>query len=125
MHIFPVDSNTEKYAKNERELTVFPSLWITLKELEKITEELKVYNQVTCKTKREGQIIKPFAVIAFNEIDEQIQNIAKKFGVGIVIVHPNEDAINYDKDLLYEHSKLNRVSSKMKELYGIDVKYFY
>lgn len=63
VHIFPMDSNTYVTAEQEDDLTILPSLWITLEELEKLTLELKVYSQITCNTKRNGKIIKPVAVI--------------------------------------------------------------
>ena len=62
VHIFPIDSDTKKQAKSEEELTWLPSLWLTLQDLEELTKQLKVYNQITCKTKRNGQILKPFAI---------------------------------------------------------------
>jgi hypothetical protein len=122
VHIFPLDSDTKKMATIEDELSAVPSLWLTLEELEYLTEKMKVYNQVTCKTRREGHIIKPFAVIAFDSIDEKIQTIANKFDIGCIVVHPNKDAINYDKDLLYDCTWLNSISYVMEKNYGLDVK---
>lgn len=126
VHIFPMDSDTSKEAKCEEDLTPLPSLWLTLQELEDITAELGIYNQITCKTKRNGKILKPFAIIVFNELDEYTQEVAKKFGIGCIIVHPDKEAINYDKDLLYDYFQLKFVSSKMKEKYDLeDVRYLF
>ncbi len=122
VHIFPLDSDTEKMAKSEKELTILPSLWLTLDDLENLTEKMKVYNQITCKTRRNGQIIKPYAIIAFDKINTVVQSIADSFNIGYIIVHPNKDAINYSKDLLYDCCWLNSISHVMEKEYGIDVK---
>lgn len=122
VHIFPLDSDTKKMAITEEELSIVPSLWLTLEELEYLTEKMKVYNQITCKTRRKGIIIKPYAVIAFNNIDSKIQTIANEFDIGCIIVHPDKDAINYDKDLLYDCTQLNSISYIMEKEYGLNVK---
>lgn len=126
VHIFPLDSDTSKHATSEQDLTPLPSLWLTLQELEDLTAKLQVYNQITCKTKRNGKILKPFAVIAFNQLDEYTQEVAKNFGIGCIIVHPNKEAINYSRDLLYDYDHLKSASCKMQELYGItDERYLF
>ena len=125
VHVFPCDSNTrtDTGVMNEKDLTLLPSLWLNLNDLEELTNKLKVYNQVTCKTKRNKKILKPIAVVAFDKIDEGIKIIAKKFDIGIVLVHPDEDAINYDNDLiLYDEKKLNEVSYIIEEIYNIPVR---
>lgn len=122
VHIFPADSDTKKYAEDEDDLTFLPSLWLTLKELDKITEMLGVYNQITGKTKRNGKIIKPLAVVAFDNLDEKIKKIAMEFKIGCVIIHPDKDAINYDQDLIYDEYKFDIVSRKIDTIYGIDMK---
>lgn len=122
VHIFPLDSDTEKMAKSEKELTSLPSLWLTLDDLENLTEQMKVYNQITCKTKRNGQIIKPYAVIAFDKIDTKILSIANSFKIKCIILHPNKDAINYNNDLLYDCCWLNSISPIMENKYGISVR---
>ena len=94
VHVFPADSDTEQYAENEEELTFLPSFWLKLNELEELTNLLGVYNQITCETKRDGEIIKPYAVVAFGEIDEKISEIAKNFNIKCILVHPDENAIN-------------------------------
>lgn len=122
VHIFPLDSATQKMATLEEDLTSLPSLWLTLDELELLTEQMKVYNQITCQTKRNGNIIKPYAVIAFDKLDERIKMIADCFEIGCIIVHPNEDAINYNNDLLYDCCWLNSISYIMENEFGICVK---
>lgn len=121
VHIFPLDSGTLQDAKLEEELTWVPSLWLTLEDLEKQTNRLKVYNQITCKTKRKGNIIKPIAVIAFNEINEEIKQIANEFQIGCIIIHPDKNAINYTKDLLFDKNQLAFSNEIMKLEYGIEV----
>lgn len=72
VHIFPMDSDTKQHETREEDLTSLPSLWITLSELESLSSELGVYNQITVKTKRDGQIIRPFAIAAFNQTNDVI-----------------------------------------------------
>ena len=122
VHIFSMDSDTNKMAVSEKELTVVPSLWLTLNELEELTEEMEVYNQITCKTKRKKHIIQPSAVIAFEKISEEIKKIAQEFQIGCIIVHPDENAINYQRDLLYDYKWLDSISYIMEKKYGLDVK---
>lgn len=119
VHIFPIDSDTERGAINEDELTYMPSLWLTLNELESLTYDLKAYNQITCRTKRNGEILKPYAIIAFEEVDDYLLKLAIKFNLNIIIIHKDEDAINYNKDLLCDVTYLNRVVDKMVRMYGL------
>lgn len=126
VHIFPMDSNTEKYAVTESELTWLPSLWSTLQELNELSTKLGVYNQVTCKTKRNGQIIKPYAVAAFEGInDSLIQRVANLFEIGTIILHPDKDAVFYENDLLYDWYTLRDVSEVIEKLYGFSVASLY
>lgn len=122
VHIFPMDSNTSMQATREWELTLAPSLWITLKELEDLTRSFEVYNQVTCKTKRKGEIIKPVGVIEFGEDQTKAKIVAKNFGIKHIIVHPNKNAINYDYDLMYDDAMIESISKKMEEEFGLSVK---
>lgn len=120
VHIFPFDCNTISDADSEKTLTSLPSLWLTLQDLKEVTSQLEVYDQITCKTKRNGQILKPFAVIAFDKLDEYTEKVAKEFGIGCIIVHPDKEAINYERDLLCDYFQLKYVSGMMKEMFGID-----
>ena len=122
VHIFPTDSDTEQYAQGEEELTFLPSLWLKLNELEDLTNQLGVYNQITCETKRGGEIIKPCAVIAFEKNDEEIVKIAEKFNIKCIIVHPDEKAINYSDDLLLDKKKITSISPILEKKYGIKLK---
>lgn len=123
VHIFPTDSDTEEgYEQREEELTFLPSLWLKLNELEDLTARLGVYNQVTCKAKRNGEIIKPYGIIAFEKIDEEIQKIAEQLEIKIIIVHPDENAINYCDDLLLDKEKITSISPIMEKEYEIKLK---
>ena len=125
VHIFPMDSDTKKKASIEEELTALPSLWITLSELDTLTKELGVYNQVTVRTKRNGQIIKPFAIATFEQTNAYIQKVADLFEIGIVILHPDSNAIDYRGDLLYDWFKLKSVSEVIEKKYGFSVESMY
>ncbi len=121
VHVFPMDANTNIYAMNVNHLTILPSLWITLEELERITYQFRAYNQVTARTKRQSTIIYPYAVAAFGEVDEKIQKIASAFELGIVLLHPDKNAVNYDGDMLYDWATISKASSFMEKQYGFSV----
>ena len=121
VHVFPIDSDTDQRAKSEQDLTILPSLWLTLQDLNDLTLSFKVYDQITCKTKRNGRIVKPFAIIAFNSLSNTIISIAKDFGISCIIVHPDKEAINYDRDLLYDYTMLNSISCKLEKSYNLSV----
>jgi hypothetical protein len=120
-HIFPCDSNTNTKAKTLYSLTYFPSLWLTLEELNDLTKELQVYNQVTCTTKTNNKILLPKAVLAFNKPTKEAKIVAKKFHIPCVIVHPKENAISYTKDMLMDKTTLYRVSKQMEDKFGISL----
>lgn len=125
VHIFPIDSDTKKEAIMEEDLTILPSLWLTLSELEALSIELGVYNQITVRTKRDGQIIKPFALAAFGQTNDVIQEVADAFEIGTIILHPNTNAINYNNDLLHDWFKLRSISRTLEEHYGFSVESMY
>ena len=120
-HIFPMDSDTDRSADSEENLTGLPSLWLTLQDLEKLTNHLKGYNQVTCKTHRDGEIIKPVAIAAFDKISEEVNQIAEDFGLPICLCYPEINAIKYYGDMLYDFGQLRSNSEKLKKIYKIDV----
>lgn len=121
-HVFPLDSDTWTDAHCEEELTRVPSLWLTLSELEALTNRMKSYNQITCKTRRNEKIIKPVAIVSFDGLHPQVKAIADKFEIGCIIVHPEKGAINYDRDLLYDCTWLNSYAYRIfKEEYDIDL----
>ncbi len=125
VHIFPTDSFIFTDAVSEKELTHIPSLWITLKELEELSFKMRVYNQITCKTKRNGEILKPFAVISFCGFDSKEsktpQEVANKFGIPCISVYPNENAVNYGDDLLLDQAVYYNVCSKLQKYYDINI----
>lgn len=121
VHIFPADSSTIKDAKKEEELTRIPSLWLSLDELEALTLNLGVYNQITCKTKRNGKIIKPSAVVAFGNRSTLPYTVAEKFNIPCIRVNPDDDAIEYTNDLLYD-KKVYSVADKMQQIYDLDLR---
>ncbi len=124
-HIFPCDSDTNIRAEKEDELTDIPSLWLTLKELNNITLKLNTYDQITCKTKKDGKIIKPSCIVAINELDENIIRVAKEFGIGIIIVHPNPRACCNCSDLYSDYFELQRVNEKVKKICKVDISHHY
>lgn len=125
VHIFPMDSFTRIDAILEEKLTILPSLWLSLFDLDMLSIEMECYSQITVKTKRKGQIITPFAVVAFDETNDEIQDIANRFEIGTIIVHPDEHAINYTEDLLYDIDKLQSISKITKKKYDFTVTELY
>lgn len=121
-HVFPCDSNTQKYAEKVEELSQLPSMCFTLKELERLSYEMKTYCQITCRTKRDKMIIKPYAIMTFDNPTSRENQIAKAFEIGVVIVEPDDDAINYVGDLLSE-GQLYDVSNYFEEKWGFDLKW--
>lgn len=120
-HIFPMDSDTKRDADKEETLTPLPSLWLSLSDLNDLSIQLGVYNQVTIKTRRNEQIYKPFAVVAIEQTSDKIQKIADSFEIGTIILHPDKNAIHYDRDLLYDYYKLQEVSTVMEKTHGFPV----
>lgn len=125
VHVFPMDSDTKRDARSEEKLTRLPSLWLTLSELEDFSRELGVYNQITAITKKAGEIIRPYAIATINQTDDYVQKVAEDFGIGTVVLHPDEDAIDYDRDLLYDWFKLKTVSEIMQKRCGFSVESMY
>ncbi len=121
VHIFPMDSDTKKNVESERELSGLPSLWLTLEDLEMLKNKIGGYDQITCKTKRNGEIIKPVAIVAFNEVSDRIAEVAKSFKLPIIITHPDENAINFSGDMLRHRYMLSRASNLLKKPYDINV----
>lgn len=119
VHVFPMDSYTNMEAKEENKLTIFPSMWLSGERLEEITGKMKVYNQITAKTKHKGDIIKPFAILCFEEPSKRILDIAELFQIGIIVAIPDDNAIFFDGELLDSEAKLLEVSGILEEITGI------
>lgn len=125
-HVFPMDCDSNPDAETEDDITELPSLWLTLKELNEITGKLKTYNQITCKTKEDGKILKPCAIIAIDRMDSHIKSVALKFGIRCIIVHPEKSAIcetfdpffPLDKEAV---SKTKEIFRKFQEIYSINL----
>ncbi len=101
VHVFPTDSDTNINASNEDEVSAYPSLWLTLDELNEFTNDIQLYNQITCKTKVNGEYILPAAILVFNETNDAAEEAAKNLGLPVIIAHPQKDAINYIGDSVF------------------------
>lgn len=127
-HIFPMDCDSNPYAVNEEDITEYPSIWLTLSELNAATIKLKTYNQVTCRTKSkaDGRIIMPSRVIAIDSINSRIESVAKAFGIGCTIVHPNKNAISEQYDPFLPigstdvQSKRKVLFKELKKMYSLE-----
>ena len=124
VHVFPTDSNTYTRAKEEKDLTTFPSLWWTLEELNDYTKKLATYNQITCKTHINGEMLKPCALIVFDAITDKAKSIAEDFGLNIILIHTHTNVINYNEDLMLHRTKLKKVSQIIYDDLGIDYYHF-
>ncbi len=121
VHVYPCDADTSSYTSNEEELTKLPSIWITLDELNEITLDAKVYNQITCRTKdSHGNLIKPVGLLVFGEITQEAQAVADRFGIPPVLIHPKKNAVNYSGDIMYDEFAMYGVSSTLRKAFGID-----
>ena len=129
-HIFPMDCDSNPDAVNEDDITEYPSIWLTLSDLNAATIRLKTYNQITCRTKSktDGQIIKPSRIIAIGSINSNIESVARAFGIGCTIVHPNKSAIceKYDPFLPFgNRDKKTALFRELKKMYSLEeVKHF-
>ena len=124
-HIFPMDCDSDPNAINEEDITEFPSLWLTLHELNESTLKLKTYNQITCRTKCNGKIIKPVRIIAIDSITPEAETIAKAFGIGCTIVHPNKNAICEKCDpfipfIAENKRKREAIFKNLKKMYSLE-----
>ena len=119
-HVFPCDSDTQRYAKKVEELSNFPSMCLSLYDLERLSFELGTYCQITCRTKRNNEIIKPYAIMTLAEPTPREKHIAQAFEIGVVIVTPDDDAITYSGDLL-STKELYNVSQRFEKKYGFDL----
>lgn len=124
-HVFPCDSDTQKYAGNVEELSQLPSMYLSLNELEKLSYEMKTYCQITCRTKRDNIIIEPYAIMTFDQPTSREKQIAKAFEIGVVIVKPDDDAINYVGDMLSEGWKLDEVSYYFRQKWNFGLEWMY
>ena len=125
VHVFPIDSDLDTHATSEDMLTSIPSLWLTLDEIDNIALKLQLYTQITCKTKINGKIIRPFAAIAINNLDDITKQIAKDFGIACIIIHPDKDAISNCISLYDDYSKTQEASKFLENNYNISVKEHY
>lgn len=123
-HVFPMDTDSDNQAIYEADLTEFPSLWLTLSDLNAATLKLRTYNQLSCRTKKEdGQIIRPSRIIAIDKINQEIESVAKAFGIGCTIIHPDKDAICETYDPFFPVKDRNSII-KTKKLFE-NLKKFY
>ena len=124
-HVFPMDCDSDPNAVNEEDITEFPSIWLTLHELNEATLRLKTYNQITCRTKCNGKIIKPARIIAIDAITPEVETIARAFGIGCTIVHPNKNAICEKGDPFFSFipenkSKREAIFKELKKMYSLE-----
>ena len=125
VHVFPMDSDTDTLATNLKYLCGVPSIWLDINDLEVVKNDLRVYDQITCKTKRDGEIIKPVAVLALNTITDETKKYSYNYELPIVLAHPDSCAHDYQGDVLRNRGLLEFVSEKMQKHFGIDTNCMY
>lgn len=101
VHVFPTDSDTNIYAEEDRCVCSQPSIWLSLNELRDFTDDIGMYNQITCRTKHDGNIILPKALLVFNDVNADVVEASLKLGLPVVVAHPEKDAINYVGDSIF------------------------
>lgn len=123
VHIFPMDSSTFMYAKHSKDLTNAPNLLLDLKDIDNLSTEMGCYPQITCRTKRNGRIIKPVAIAVLNNITSEDEKIAESFGLGIFRIITSHKAIRYDKDVLCDPLQLLRCKNVMLREFDFDAEF--
>ena len=123
VHIFPMDSSTFMYAKNVKSLTNAPNLLLDLKDIDNLSTEMGCYPQITCRTKRNGRIIKPVAIAVLNNITSEDAKIVESFGLGIFRIITSHKAIRYDKDVLCDPLQLLRCKNVMLREFDFDAEF--
>lgn len=106
VHIFPMDSATQSNATSLQNLTAVPNMLLDLEDLLKLSTEMKCYAQVTCKTKRNGEIIKPVAIAFLDDVTEEDKKLASTFGVGIIRIIATKPVKFIERDMLCSHDAL-------------------
>ena len=120
VHIFPMDSSTFMYAKHSKDLTNAPNLLLDLKDIDNLSTEMGCYPQITCRTKRNGRIIKPVAIAVLNNITSEDVKIAESFGLGIFRIITSHKAIRYNGDVLCDPLQIVRCKNVMLREFGFD-----
>lgn len=120
VHIFPMDSSTFMYAKYSKDLTNAPPLLLDLKDIDNLSTEMGCYPQITCRTKRNGKIIKPVAIAVLNNITSEDVKIAESFGLGIFRIITSNKAIQYSGDVLCDPLQLLRCKNVMLREFDFD-----
>lgn len=123
VHIFPMDSSTFMYAKNVKSLTNAPNLLLDLKDIDNLSTEMGCYPQITCRTKRNGRIIKPVAIAVLNNITSEDAKIAESFGLGIFRIITSNKAIRYSGDVLCDPLQLLRCKNVMLREFDFDAEF--
>lgn len=106
VHIFPMDSATQSNATSLQNLTAVPNMLLDLEDLLKLSTKMKCYAQVTCKTKRNGEIIKPVAIAFLDDVTEEDKKLASAFGVGIIRIIATKPVKFIERDMLCSHDAL-------------------
>ena len=120
VHIFPMDSSTFMFAKFSKDLTNAPPLLLDLKDIDNLSTEMGCYPQITCRTKRNGKIIKPVAIAVLNNITSEDVKIAESFGLGIFRIITSHKAIRYNGDVLCDPLQIVRCKNVMLREFGFD-----
>lgn len=123
VHIFPMDSSTFMYAKYSKDLTNAPPLLLDLKDIDNLSTEMGCYPQITCRTKRNGKIIKPVAIAVLNNITSEDVKIAESFGLGIFRIITSNKAIRYSGDVLCDPLQLLRCKNVMLREFDFDAEF--
>ena len=118
-----MDSSTFMYAKHSKDLTNAPPLLLDLKDIDNLSTEMGCYPQITCRTKRNGRIIKPVAIAVLNNITSEDAKIAESFGLGIFRIITSHKAIRYDKDVLCDPLQLLRCKNVMLREFDFDAEF--
>ncbi len=105
-HVFPKDSLSKSYARYEKNLSKWNSMWLDIDDLNRKTYNNRTYNQLCIRTKdNEGKILLPDCIVSTNEKyrDRDI-SVAKEYGIKTLVLNKNKFTIEENKDI-FRHLK--------------------
>ena len=125
MHIFPLSTPINDKSNESDNVSLVPSLWLKYQDLAKIRNKLQTYDEIICKTKRNNQVLKPFAILDFNIFNKNNYDLARYYNLLYLLGKTTNKYIEYIGDILNDYEKLSLIEPIMSKKYDIDVRKFY
>ncbi len=125
VHIFPLSTPINDKSNESDNVSLVPSLWLKYQDLAKIRNKLQTYDEIICKTKRNNQVLKPFAILDFNIFNKNNYDLARYYNLLYLLGKTTNKYIEYIGDILNDYEKLSLIEPIMSKKYDIDVRKFY